>query len=122
MLRARMPARPHLREMFRLEEGLDFPVEVVDVVGGTKAAFNAGFPSVDYSLASSWKGLNDTIIRFLRDNVSPGRTNQIAAIQVSNSFGRSGFALSQKNLFAGLVDNYWYRGIVFRQWHLTTSP
>jgi hypothetical protein len=41
MLRARMPAPRHLPEMFRLEEVVDFPAEVVHVVGGTKAAFNA---------------------------------------------------------------------------------
>jgi hypothetical protein len=41
MLRARMPAPPHLAEMFRLEEVLDFLAEVVHVVGVTKAAFNA---------------------------------------------------------------------------------
>jgi hypothetical protein len=40
MLPARMPAPPHLREMLRLEEVLDFPAAVVHVVGVTKAAFN----------------------------------------------------------------------------------
>jgi hypothetical protein len=41
MLRARIPPPPHLPEMFRLEEVLDFPAEEVHVVGVTKAAFNA---------------------------------------------------------------------------------
>jgi hypothetical protein len=41
MLRARMPPPPNLPEMFRLEEVLDCPAEVVRVVGVTKAAFNA---------------------------------------------------------------------------------
>jgi hypothetical protein len=49
MLRARMPPLPHLPEMVRLEEGVDFPAEVVDAVGVTKAAFNAGFPPVEVS-------------------------------------------------------------------------
>jgi hypothetical protein len=40
MLRARRPPPPHLPEMFRLEEVLDFPAELVHVVGATKAAFN----------------------------------------------------------------------------------
>jgi hypothetical protein len=53
MLRARMPAPRHLPEMFRLEGVADFPAAAVDVVAVTKAAFNAGFPSADYSLASS---------------------------------------------------------------------
>jgi hypothetical protein len=60
MLRARIPPPPHLPGMFRHEEVLDFPAEVVDVAGVTKAAFNAGFPSADYSLASSRRGLNDS--------------------------------------------------------------
>jgi hypothetical protein len=41
MLRAQMPAPPHLPEMFRLEVVLDSPAEEVHVVGVTKAAFNA---------------------------------------------------------------------------------
>jgi hypothetical protein len=41
MRRAQMPAPPHLLEMYRLEEAPDFPAEVVDVAGVTKAAFNA---------------------------------------------------------------------------------
>jgi hypothetical protein len=44
MLRARIPAPPHLPEMFRLEEVRDFPEEeevVVVDVAATKAAFNA---------------------------------------------------------------------------------
>jgi hypothetical protein len=41
MRRAQMPALPHLPEMYRLEEVPDFPAKVVDVVGVTKAAFNA---------------------------------------------------------------------------------
>ena len=41
MLRARIPPPPHLPEMFRLEEVLDFPAVEVHVVGVTKAAFNA---------------------------------------------------------------------------------
>ena len=41
MLRARMPALPHLREMFRLAEVMD--LEEAEVLGGagvTKAAFS----------------------------------------------------------------------------------
>jgi hypothetical protein len=48
MPRARMPAPPHLPEMFHLEEGADFPAEVVHVVGVTKAAFNA-VPKLDFT-------------------------------------------------------------------------
>jgi hypothetical protein len=40
MLSARMPPPPNLPEMVRLEEVVDFPAEVVDVVGVTKAAFD----------------------------------------------------------------------------------
>jgi len=40
MLRTRMPPRQHPQEMFRLEEVLDFPAELVHVVGVTKAAFS----------------------------------------------------------------------------------
>ncbi len=58
MLRARMPPPPHRPEMVRLEEVLDFPAEVVHVVGATKAAFNVlvvigiyrGEPSAPLSL------------------------------------------------------------------------
>ena len=40
MLRARIAPPPKLAEMFRLEEVLDFPAELVHVVGVTKAAFS----------------------------------------------------------------------------------
>jgi hypothetical protein len=37
---ARMPRPPHLPEIFRLEEAMDFPVPEAHVVGLAKAAFS----------------------------------------------------------------------------------
>ena len=52
MLRARMLARPHLPEMVRLEEVLDFPAPEVQLVV-TKAAFNAALLSKIQLVAGS---------------------------------------------------------------------
>jgi hypothetical protein len=57
MLRARMPPPPHLPEMFRLEEVLDFPAEEVHVVGVTKAAFNSAM-TVPVILPASLENLH----------------------------------------------------------------
>jgi hypothetical protein len=49
MLPARMPAPPHLREMFRLKEVADFPAEAVDVVAVTKPALTANRCGIERS-------------------------------------------------------------------------
>jgi hypothetical protein len=59
MLPARMPPLRNLPEMVRLGEVPDFPAELVDAAGVTKAAFNAGFPSPDCFLRAP-RGTGDS--------------------------------------------------------------